>query len=342
MVIERIFRARKIFVLVSIATLLLIIPFSLSVGAYNVTYLDVLKHLFGGSSLSPDATGILLIRLRRVLAGILIGFVLGASGTAMQAVLRNPMASPFTLGISNAAALGVAIALLTGFGGSVRGQVLSYSNPYTIPIFAFAFALIQTAIVLLLAYKAGLSERALVLAAIAMNFFYQALLSLIQYLKLNELQVALIVFWSFGDVGRVGWEELKILFISAFALSIYFIARSLDFDLMSLGDDVAYASGVNARRVRLETSVVAALGASIVTAFSGVIAFLCLVSPHIARLVVGNSHRYLIPQSMLVAAMLLVVADAIGRFVLSPVTLPVGITLSLIGSPLLIYLLLRR
>ncbi|MEM1608578.1 MAG: iron ABC transporter permease, partial [Ignisphaera sp.] len=216
------------------------------------------------------------------------------------------------------------------------------SNPYIIPIFAFVFALIQTAIVLLLAYKAGLSERALVLAAIAMNFFYQALLSLIQYLKLNELQIALIVFWSFGDVGRVGWEELKILFISAFALSIYFIARSLDFDLMSLGDDVAYASGVNAKRVRLETSVVAALGASIVTAFSGVIAFLCLVSPHIARLVVGNSHRYLVPQSMLVAAILLVAADSIGRFILSPVTLPVGITLSLIGSPLLIYLLLRR
>ncbi|MEM0063197.1 MAG: iron ABC transporter permease [Ignisphaera sp.] len=342
MVIERIFRARKIFILISIAILLLIIPFSLSVGAYNVTYLDVLKALFWGNSLSPDTTSVLLIRLRRVLAGILIGSVLGASGTAMQSVLRNPMASPFTLGISNAAALGVAVALLTGFGGSVRGVIISYSNPYIIPIFAFVFALIQTAIVLLLAYKAGLSERALVLAAIAMNFFYQALLSLIQYLKLNELQIALIVFWSFGDVGRVGWEELKILFISAFALSIYFIARSLDFDLMSLGDDVAYASGVNAKRVRLETSVVAALGASIVTAFSGVIAFLCLVSPHIARLVVGNSHRYLVPQSMLVAAILLVAADSIGRFILSPVTLPVGITLSLIGSPLLIYLLLRR
>ena len=342
MIIERIFRARKAFILASVAILLLTIPFSLSVGAHNVTYLDVLKLLFQGNSLPPDLTSIFLIRLRRVLAGILIGFILGASGTAMQSVLRNPMASPFTLGISSAAALGVAIALLTGSGGSVRGWILSYSNPYIIPIFAFTFALIQTAIVLLLAYKAGLSERALVLAAIAMNFFYQALLSLIQYLKLNELQIALIVFWSFGDVGRVGWEELKMLFISAFVLSIYFIVRSLDFDLMSLGDDVAYASGVNAKRIRLETSVVAALGASIVTAFSGVIAFLCLVSPHIARLVVGNSHRYLIPQSMLVAAILLVVADAVGRFVLSPVTLPIGITLSLIGSPLLIYLLLRR
>ena len=342
MTVEKLFKARKISLLASAIILILILPFSLSVGSYSVTYLDTLKLLLGYSNLPPDATSILLIRLRRVLASILIGFILGASGTAMQSVLRNPMASPFTLGISSAAALGVAVVLLSGLGGSVRGIILTYSNPYIIPIFALVFALIQTAIVLLLAYRAGLSERALVLAAIAMNFFYQALLSLIQYLKLNELQVALIVFWSFGDVGRIGWVELKIIAVAASALSIYFIARALDFDLMGLGDDVTYASGVNAKRVRLEVSIVAAIGASIVTAFSGVIAFLCLVSPHIARLVVGNNHRYLIPESMIVAAILLVAADSIGRFILSPITLPVGITLSLIGSPLLVYLLLKR
>ncbi|MEM0341898.1 MAG: iron ABC transporter permease [Desulfurococcus sp.] len=342
MAVEKLFKARKISLLASATILVFILPFSLSVGSYNVTYLDILKLLIGYSNLPPDATSILLTRLRRALASILIGFTLGASGTAMQSVLRNPMASPFTLGISSASALGVAVVLLLGLGGSVRGVILAYSNPYIIPIFALAFALIQTVIVLLLAYRAGLSEKALILAAIAMNFFYQALLSLIQYLKLNELQVALIVFWSFGDVGRVGWVELKIIAVAASALSIYFIARALDFDLMGLGDDVAYASGVNAKRVRLEASMVAAIGASIVTAFSGVIAFLCLVSPHIARLVVGNNHRYLIPESMIVAAILLIAADSIGRFILSPITLPVGITLSLIGSPLLVCLLLKR
>lgn len=342
MSVEKVFRARKISLLASATMLVIILPFSLSVGSYNATYLDALKILFGHGDLPPDTASILWMRLRRVLASILIGVILGASGATMQSVLRNPMASPFTLGISSAAALGVAVVLLLGLGGSVRGVVLAYSNPYIIPLFAFAFAIIQTFVVLLLAYRAGLSERALVLAAIAMNFFYQALLSLIQYLKLSELQIALIVFWSFGDVGRIGWVELRILVIATFALSAYFLARALDFDLMSLGDDVAYASGVNAKRVRLEASIVAAIGASIVTSFSGVIAFLCLVSPHIARLVVGNSHRYLIPESMIVAAILLVAADSVGRSVLSPVTLPVGITLSLIGSPLLVYLLLKR
>ena len=342
MSVEKLFKARKISLLASTTILLAIIPFSLSVGSYNATYLDVLKLLTGYGDLPPDTASILLMRFRRILASILIGVILGASGTAMQSVLRNPMASPFTLGISSAAALGVAVVILLGVGGSVRGVFLAYSNPYIIPIFAFAFALIQTFIVLLLAYRAGLSERALVLTAIAMNFFYQALLSLVQYLKLNELQVALIVFWSFGDVSRVGWVELKIIAIAAIALLIYFIARALDFDLMSLGDDVASASGVNPKRVRLEASIAATIGASIVTAFTGVIAFLCLVSPHIARLIVGNNHRYLIPESMIVAAILLIAADSIGRFVLSPVTLPVGITLSLIGSPLLVYLLLRR
>ncbi|MDK6028629.1 iron ABC transporter permease [Ignisphaera sp. 4213-co] len=342
MYIERIFKERLFFIILSIIILIVLIPISISIGVYKITFIDVIKYIFFQNNMPPDIRDILLFRLRRVLASIAIGFILGGSGAAMQSILRNPMASPFTLGISNAAALGVALALLAGVGGSISRWVILYNNPYVLPIFAFVFAVIQTSIVLLLASRAGLSEKALILAAIAMNFFYQALLSLVQYLLLNELQIALIVFWTFGDVGRVGWVELRILAIGAAIISGYFIAKSIDYDLMVLGDDVAYASGVDAKRVRLETSIVAALGASITTAFSGVIAFLCLVSPHIARLIVGNSHRYLIVQSMLVAAILLIVADAIGRFVLSPIVLPVGITLSLIGSPLLIYLLLRR
>ena len=338
--VEKIYKHRAFFIFLLSILLILLIPLSISVGYYRASFIDVFRVLFD-PSFPDDVREVLVLRARRALASVLIGFVLGASGAAMQAILRNPMASPFTLGISSAAALGVAIALLTGIGGYVQRWVISY-NPYVIPFFAFLFAVIQVFIILLLAYRAGLSEKALILAAIATSFFYQALLYFVQYMFLNEVQIAMVVFWTFGDVGRVDWEALKVLAVACAILSVYFIARSIDFDLISLGDDIAYSSGVNPKRLRVEASLASAFGAAVVTSFAGVIAFLCLVSPHIARLVVGNSHKYLVPASMLVASSLLLVADAIGRAALSPVVLPVGITLSFIGSPLLLYLLLRR
>jgi iron complex transport system permease protein len=339
--IARLFKLRKLFLTVVLLLLLLLIPLSISIGVYRATLLDAFKLMLGDNSIPVEVRAALLLRLRRVLASIAMGIVLGVTGTCMQAVLRNPMASPFTLGISQAAALGVAIALILGIAGSVQYRVTLISNPYILPIFAFIFSLLQVSLILVLAYRAMLSERALILAAIAMSFLYQAILSLVQYLALNELQIAMVVFWTFGDVGRVDWTALKMIAIVAGVLAIYYMIRSLDLDLISLGDDIAYSSGVNPKRLRLEATLVSAFGVSMVTAFAGVIAFLCLVAPHIARLVIGSSHRYLVPASMLVGAALLLVADDIGRTVVSPIILPVGIVLSFIGAPLLLYLLLR-
>lgn len=337
---ELIFRHRLLTIATLIIILISIIPISLSVGVYGVSLGDLLKLLIG--DLPVEVMEVLLLRLRRVLAALFIGIILGGGGVAMQAVLRNPMASPFTLGIANAAALGVAVALLTGTVGSVSRWVITVYNPFLLPLIAFTFSVTQVLMILLLAYRAGLSEVALILAALAMNFSYQAVLYLIQYLALNELQVAIVIFWTFGDVGRVGWLDLWIITLTAIAITMYYVLRSPDLDLLSLGDDVAASSGVKPKRLRFETSVITAIGTSVVTSFAGVIAFLCLIAPHIARLIVGNAHRYLIPTSMIIGSILLICADVFGRVIISPVILPVGITLSLIGAPLLMYLLLRR
>jgi len=337
----KLFKLRKYFLILTSLSLIALIPLSISIGTYEASLIDFFKLLLNDGSVSEGVRTALMLRFRRVLTSIVMGVVLGASGACMQAVFRNPMASPFTLGISHAAALGVAISLILGVLGSVRYRVVYVGSPYLLPISAFTFALIQVFIILALAYRAKLTERALVLAAIAMSFLYQAILSLLQYLVLNELQIAMVVFWTFGDVGRVDWVGLKITSAVAVALTIYYLIRSLDLDLISLGDDIAYSSGVNPKRLRLESTIVSAFGTSVVTAFAGVLAFLCLVTPHIARLIVGSSHRYLIPTSMLLGAVLLLVADDVGRLVISPVILPVGIVLSFIGAPLLFYLLLR-
>jgi len=310
-------------------------------GVIKASFLDVIKLMFNDRSVPPEIEAILMLRLKRALAAVAVGAILGAGGTSMQAVLRNPMASPFTLGISHAAALGVAVSLLLGVSGTTSYRVITVHSPYLLPLFAFIFSLLQVAVLLALSYRAGLTERAIILAAIAISFFYQALLSLFQYLFLNELQVAMVVFWTFGDLGRIDWTGLKITVGAAVLLSIYYMARSFDLDLISLSDDVAHSSGVNPKRLRLEATIMTALGASVATSFAGVLAFLCLVAPHVARLVVGGAHRYLLPASMLTGSLLVLVADTLGRVILSPVVLPVGIVLSLVGAPLLVYLLLR-
>jgi iron complex transport system permease protein len=338
---RKLHRQRLLFLLVLLVLLLILVPLSVSMGVIKASFLDVIKLMFNDRSVPPEIEAILMLRLKKALAAVAVGAILGAGGTSMQAVLRNPMASPFTLGISHAAALGVAVSLLLGVSGTTSYRVITVHSPYLLPLFAFIFSLLQVAVILALSYRAGLTERAIILAAIAISFFYQALLSLFQYLFLNELQVAMVVFWTFGDLGRIDWTGLKITVGAAVLLSIYYMARSFDLDLISLSDDVAHSSGVNPKRLRLEATIMTALGASVATSFAGVLAFLCLVAPHVARLVVGGAHRYLLPASMLTGSLLVLVADTLGRVILSPVVLPVGIVLSLVGAPLLVYLLLR-
>ncbi|MEM1831072.1 MAG: iron ABC transporter permease [Desulfurococcaceae archaeon] len=335
-----IFKRRSFIIIVLTLGLLFLIPVASSIGLRNVTFLDALKILLGVNS--PEVDSITLwLRLRRVLVGVIVGGLLGGSGVIAQAVYRNPLASPFTLGISQAAALGVAVALLFGYAGRFYPFFYSISRPYLLPVMAFVFALLQSMLVLSLAYKAGLSPHALVLSSIALSFLYQSILALLQYLVLNELQVATIVFWTFGDLSRPGDMKLLILAIGFIPMLIAYMFIHIDLDLVSLGDDLSLASGINPRRFRLVAMIIASLGTSLATSFVGVLAFLCLLAPHIARGVVGASHKYLLPASILIGSILTVLADTLSRNILYPLTLPVGITLSFMGAPLLIYMLIR-
>jgi len=277
-----IFKRRSFIIIVLTLGLLFLIPVASSIGLRNVTFLDALKILLGVNS--PEVDSITLwLRLRRVLVGVIVGGLLGGSGVIAQAVYRNPLASPFTLGISQAAALGVAVALLFGYAGRFYPFFYSISRPYLLPVMAFVFALLQSMLVLSLAYKAGLSPHALVLSSIALSFLYQSILALLQYLVLNELQVATIVFWTFGDLSRPGDMELLILAIGFIPMLIAYMFIHIDLDLVSLGDDLSLASGINPRRFRLVAMIIASLGTSLATSFVGVLAFLCLLAPHIAN-----------------------------------------------------------
>ncbi|MEM2163261.1 MAG: iron ABC transporter permease [Candidatus Bathyarchaeia archaeon] len=333
---------RKRLILTSLIFLaFFLVPISISLGWYKASLLDILRALFMPDD-SPLSIIVWDLRLRRILAALVIGAVLGGSGAAIQACMRNPLASPFTFGLSHAASLGVAFALLILQGGALQRFQIYIYNPFLISSSAFIFSLIQVLIVLVLAYKAGLSAGALVLSSIAISFAYQATLYLLQYLYLNEILVSTIIFWTFGDLGRISWRELYLLVsVSAVVVIPYLIYRSFDYDLILSGDDLAKSSGLKPERIRLETTVVTALGTALATSFVGVIGFVCLIAPHAARLLVGGSHRYLMPASMAMGSLILTLSDTMGRTVIAPTIIPVGIMTSMIGVPLLIYLLVK-
>lgn len=339
--IRHIIRRKKIILVSLIPLTFLLIPVSISLGWYRASLLDILRVLFVPDN-SQLSTIVWDLRLRRVLAAIVIGAILGSSGAAVQASMRNPLASPFTFGLSHAASLGVALALLILQGGTIQRFQIYVYNPFIISLFAFIFSLIQVLIILVLAYRAGLSAGALVLSSLAISFAYQAALYLLQYLYLNEILVSTVVFWTFGDLGRIAWTELHLVaLVSTIIIIPYFIYRSFDYDLILSGDDLARSSGISPERIRLETTIISALGTALATSFVGVIGFVCLIAPHTARLLIGGGHKYLMPTSMLMGSLILTISDTVGKTVIAPTIIPVGIMTSMIGVPLLIYLLIR-
>lgn len=318
-----------------------IVFLSLCLGSYHIPVTKV-AYLFIGGDKGDDITAkrvVFDMRLKRVLTAVTVGAVLGVSGAAMQSVLRNPLASPFTLGVQHAAALGAAIAIMALYGGAIGRFSLEVKSPFLVSSLAFLGAVVQTLFVVSLSHLVGVSAYAVVLISIAMAFLVQALLSLLQYLFLNEVVVAALLFWTFGDVSRASWYELGIMVVVALLVIGILMRFSFDMDLLLTGDELAQSSGVKVKRCRLVVLLVCALATAVVVSFVGVIGFVGLIGGQMARLLVGWANRRVIPISALLGGAVLSVSDLLGRTILSPTVIPVGIMTSLVGVPLLIYLL---
>jgi len=318
--------------------LALLVVVGLSVGVYPVSLRDVLGFLVGAGP--GGAVGeALRVRLGRVVAAVLVGCGLSVSGVVLQVVLRNPLASPFTLGVSQAAGFGAAaVIILLGAGASGFAGVM----PYVVPLSAFVSALAALVFVYVLASRRGLSPSAVVLAGVAVGFLFQALTMLVEFMAPNEVLVSAALFWLFGDVGRASLLEDAIMAAVVVPVVVVFALLWMELDALGLGDDVAASMGVEPGRVRGLVLVLSSLVTAVSVAFVGVVGFVGLLAPHLARLVSGEaSSRLLVPLSGLLGASLLLGADVVGRLMVYPDTLPVGVTAALIGAPMLVALLAR-
>jgi len=316
--------------LVLVGALLVVGLGALALGGVHLPWREVWSGLTGTAS-APEANVIVReIRLPRVLLAMLVGAALAVSGTALQALLRNPLADPYVLGISSGAALGAIIALWVG------GRLAAVS-----PLVAFAGALVTMVWVYLLGRRAGrLASYTLVLAGVITASFLSAVILFVLTL-LSTRDVRGIAFWLMGDLSVVTETQLRILLPVVALGTVMLYAFAKDLNVLLLGEEEAAHLGVNVARVQSAVYLLASLLTGVAVSVSGAIGYLGLLVPHLGRMVVGNDHRTLLPTAALGGAIVLTLSDTLARTVVAPAELPVGAVTAVAGAPVFIYLLRR-
>ncbi len=333
---ENVCRKRK-WMAVILLSLILITLLSLYIGNPDYSVADITGAIFTMDKTSEIGKFVWNIDLPIAVAAIVAGAALSLAGAAMQCILRNPLASPYTLGISNAAAFGAAASILFFTGSMTFGTV----NGYITPVCAFIMAILATGMILFLTKVTKTSSETMILAGIAVSAIFSAGMTLMQYLA-DSVQLSQIVSWTFGSVSYTSWSwDIVLIAVTAVA-GVYFYASRWDMNAMNSGDEVAKGLGVNTDRFLVVGMTVAAVITAFVVSQFGVISFVGLLGPHIARTMVGEDHKALIPMSMLTGALLLLTANVIARNIILPAVLPVGLLTSLIGGPAFIIMLIRR
>lgn len=300
-----------------------------------VTWLPFTERFLAVQPLSPKEQNVLLLlRLPRIAAAVTAGAGLGIAGTGMQAITGNQMASPFTTGLSGAAALGAASVIVFG------GIPVHLQKSATV-LAAFFTALLCAAFVYGLSSLKGLGSETLVLTGIALNYFFNALNSTMQFIA-NEQQLPVIIHWTFGSLTAVGWKDIAVMALFLLITLPIFQSQAWAFNMIAAGsDDSAAALGIHVKRTRILTGGCITLLTAAIVSFTGIIGFVGLVAPHMSRMIIGGDHRLLLPLSAITGAALVLAADTIGRCAFSPTMIPVGIVVSYVGVPLFLYLILR-
>jgi len=316
--------------------------FSMTVGSLPLSIADIIHGLIRQEDI-PYSHVIWNIRLPRMITTIIAGAGLAVAGAIMQNILRNPLASPFTIGISQGAGFGAAFAIIILGAGSTHlagTKAVTLQSPDLVVLSAFAGAMLSVAFILGLAMLRRITPEAVILAGVALSAFFSAATMFLQYFA-SDMQMAATVFWTFGDLGKAGWRENGIM-LAAFLIAFsYFFAVRWRFNALQWGDDVAQSLGVRVQRLRISGMILASLTVAVTTAFLGIIGFIGLLAPHIARFIVGNDYRFLIPCSAILGSLLLLLSDIVARMLMPPVILPVGIITSFLGAPLFLYLLIK-
>lgn len=329
---------RKRFVALGVLALLAAAALILDVvtGPSTISPLVVLKGIFDPAALSTAQQAIVWqVRLPYALMATLVGAALALAGAEMQTVLNNPLASPFTLGVSSAASFGASLAIVLGVGASFIG------SDWLVPLNAFVFAFGSVLALQALARMKGSGVENIVLFGIALVFAFNALTALVQFLSSAEA-LQQLVFWTMGSLSRATWGNVGALALVVVVVTPFSLLSSRGLTALRLGEDRAMSFGVDVKRLRFLSLLRVSLLSATAVAFVGAIGFIGLVGPHIARLLVGEDHRFFLPASILSGAIIMSLASAASKAIVPGVLMPVGIVTAVIGVPVFLLLIFRN
>ncbi|MCB6182704.1 iron ABC transporter permease [Leeia sp. TBRC 13508] len=308
--------------------------FDVATGPSLLPLKEVIQTLWSPEAADPMNKAIVLdMRLPIALMALVVGAALGLGGVQMQTLLDNPLASPFTLGLAAAAGLGAGLALVSGGFG--------LSPLIAIPVGAFVCCMLAAFLLFGLALLKHVSSQTIILAGIALLFLFQSLLSLLQFLSSPEVNQQ-IVFWLFGSLMRTNWDSLLITSIVTIVCAIFSYTDAWKLTCLRLGEARAKSLGVNVTRLRLKTLILVALMTATAISFVGIIGFIGLVAPHIARMLIGEDQRFLIPLSALCGSCMLSISSVISKSIIPGALFPIGIVTAIIGVPFFIWLILGK
>lgn len=331
---------RVILMIFMIVTIFVAMGYSFTVGSSSLTAVDAYKILI--NQIFPDTFEgmparyefiVVNLRAPRVLVGACVGAVLAVGGCIMQSILKNPLATPYTLGVSSGASFGACLYYIFGI-TVVSGTIGIITN-------AFLFSMIPAFVMMIAITRRKFEGVTMILSGIAISYVFGSMNTLMQYFG-NDEAIANVVFWSIGDLTSASMWMVPILLTILILYLLFAMFIGKDIDIMAMGDDSAKSLGVNTEFIRASSIIVTCLITAIVVSFVGPIGFICLIAPHIGRKVVGSEIRWLAPFSAAIGSVLMLTADILAKSVLSPVILPVGAITALIGAPLMVWMLYSR
>ncbi|MFM1540642.1 iron ABC transporter permease [Helcococcus ovis] len=331
---KKVLEKKLFFIIFLILSLVFLSIVSINIGSSDMTIMDSILTLMGKSSNEFNHI-IFNIRLPRILGGIFIGMTIALSGLIIQSVLNNPLASPSTLGISNASVLGANISLI------LFAKIGIESSMFLTGLSSFIAAVICTFIIIMFSSMKKSSNATVLLAGIALNFLFSALTILIQFFSTDE-EIASAVSWTFGDLGRININEVKFVAIVLVVSALIIYKLRWKYNAMDMGESTAHSLGINIKTMRNLSIIVASLNTGIGVAYVGMIGFVGLLAPQISKRIIGEDKRFLIPASMLLGSIIVLVSDCIGRVAVKPHILPIGAITSLFGAPFFIYILFKE
>lgn len=321
---------RRIIVLIAAGCVLMaLVALDVLLGPANISVADALSAIYNSNSVDPSTRTIVLrFRLPTALMALFVGASLGIAGAQMQTILNNPLASPFTLGVSAAASFGAALVLVMGT------AFTALPVTWLVPFSAFAFALLGAMAIYLIGSRRGGSTETIIVGGVAIHFLFSSAVAFLQFIAAEDTLQA-IVFWIFGTLQGADWTNTTIVAVVLLVAIFLLTQKSWQLTALRLGDEHARSLGVDVARLRLQTLVIVSTLTATAVCFTGAIGFVGLVAPHIARRFVGEDQRFYLPLAGLLGAVLVSLANIVSKSLVPETVFPIGIVTAAIGAPFL-------